>query len=124
MFAWPISSWMIALTTHAGLPADDTSLVPLGEHLKDGPVLAAVMKELGKRPKLEATALLLAKLDSSSDEVRAEAIRSLGLRESQPAREQLPLPRQGTTAPPNPPGLSHRRQGRRMVRRSRRRPSR
>jgi putative heme-binding domain-containing protein len=89
--ALPVANRLSALSAFtASLPSDDMdSLVAFGEQLEDGPVLAAVLKEFGNRPKLAATDLLLAKLGSSSAEARAAAIRSLGLRKSSAAREHV-----------------------------------
>ncbi|HUG70318.1 MAG TPA: PVC-type heme-binding CxxCH protein [Pirellulaceae bacterium] len=87
----PVSNRLTALSTLVeGLPADDVDeLLAFGRQLEDGLVLAAVLKEFGNRPQLDATDLLLAKLDSSSADVRTEAIRSLGLRRSSSAREHV-----------------------------------
>ena len=70
-------------------PGDGDDLVSFGSHLEDGPVLAAVLREIGSRPKLEATDLLLSELGSPSADVRSEAIRALGLRGSVEAREAV-----------------------------------
>ncbi|MBP87975.1 MAG: hypothetical protein CMJ64_14830 [Planctomycetaceae bacterium] len=74
----------------AELPSDDVdSLRSFGAKLEDGPVLASALRQLGNRPKLDASDLLLAKLGSSSADVRAAAIRSLGLRKSPVARDHV-----------------------------------
>ncbi|MDA1055610.1 MAG: HEAT repeat domain-containing protein [Planctomycetota bacterium] len=87
----PAANRLAALSAFvAGLPSDDAgSLVTFGTQLEEGPVLAAVLDELGNQTKLDANDLLLAKLGSSSAEVRAAAIQSLGLRKSSAARERI-----------------------------------
>jgi putative heme-binding domain-containing protein len=64
-------------------------LVELAGQLEDGPVLAAVLREFGARPKLDVDALLLKELDSAQAVVRAEAIRSLGRRGEAQARDRV-----------------------------------
>ena len=74
----------------ANLPSDDEdSLLVLAAQLEDGPVLATVLDEFGIRAKRDATALLLGKLSSTNAQVRAAAIRSLGLRKSSAGREHI-----------------------------------
>src|SRR5262249_17704693 len=52
-------------------------LTTLAGAVEDGPVLAEVLRQAGKRPGLNAVALLRAKLDSPDGDVRAAAIESL-----------------------------------------------
>ncbi len=72
----------------AQTPADvEPQLMELADGIEDGPVLAALIREYGRRPKLDVNDLLLSKLDSMQAVVRAEAIRALGIRgESQAQR--------------------------------------
>ncbi len=83
-------SRLAALSMLVAALADDAApLVPLATRLDDGPVLASVLREFGVRPGLVADDLLLQKLESASPIVRAEAIRSLGKRESRAAIDHV-----------------------------------
>ena len=64
-------------------------LLKIAQTMDDGPLLAAVLREFGTRPKLNADDVLLEKLKSPSSVVRAEAIRSLGKRNSKPALDHV-----------------------------------
>jgi putative membrane-bound dehydrogenase-like protein len=67
----------LALFT-AGL--DDTSeqrLIALARSLEDGPVLAEVLRQFGKRSRLKSSRLLLDNLGSTNPSVRAAAVESL-----------------------------------------------
>jgi len=66
-------------------------LLALAEALDDGPVLAEALRQLGKRPKLQASSLLLTKLSSTEATVRAAAIEALAARN----------PASGGLKPPN-----------------------
>jgi putative membrane-bound dehydrogenase-like protein len=59
----------------------DTSTEPrllgLAKGVEDGPLRAEIIRELGKRPKIDSRALLLARLDSTNAEVRASAVDAL-----------------------------------------------
>jgi putative membrane-bound dehydrogenase-like protein len=57
--------------------ASEPRLLELARALEDGAVLAAALRELGKRPRLKAATLLLDKLDSSAPAVRAAAVEAL-----------------------------------------------
>jgi putative membrane-bound dehydrogenase-like protein len=59
--------------------ASEPRLLELARALEDGPVLAAVVRELGKRPRLKASKLLLDKLNSSDPAVRAAAVDALAV---------------------------------------------
>ena len=61
-------------------PDTETRLLTVASGLEDGPVLAAVLDELGTRNNIESDALLLAKLDSQESSVRASAVRALTVR--------------------------------------------
>lgn len=59
---------------------DETSepqLLELADRLDEGPVLAQLLAEFGKRPKIDARHMLLRKLDSPQAGVRAAAVASL-----------------------------------------------
>jgi putative membrane-bound dehydrogenase-like protein len=73
---------IVALTKFSeGLDADsEKKLLAIVDTLPDGPVLAAAMDELGKRPGLDASSLLLARIESSNQDVRAAAVRTLTAR--------------------------------------------
>jgi putative membrane-bound dehydrogenase-like protein len=62
----------------SGLGKDEASpLLSLTKALEDGPVLCEVLSHLAKRPGVETTAVLLAKLDSRAAAVRAAALDAL-----------------------------------------------
>ena len=64
-----------------GLDAEaEGRLLQIASDLEDGPVLAAVLDELGTRTNIEGDSLLLAKLVSPESTVRAAAIRALTAR--------------------------------------------
>ncbi len=52
-------------------------LLEIAASLDEGPVLAEVLREFGRRPKLGGSQFLLARLDSRNDDVRAAAVASL-----------------------------------------------
>jgi putative membrane-bound dehydrogenase-like protein len=60
--------------------AAEKQLLELAEAVEDGPVLAAVLRHLGRRPRLEATTFLLARLQSPRAEVRAASLDALAAR--------------------------------------------
>ncbi|MCI0379244.1 MAG: c-type cytochrome, partial [Gemmataceae bacterium] len=64
-------------------------LLSLAEKLEDGPVLAVALEQLGQRPRLKSTPLLLAKLNSDVAAVRAAALRSLADLEVREADKSL-----------------------------------
>jgi len=67
-------------------------LIDLAGALEDGPVLAAVLLQTGKRPKLGAGSLLIGKVDSPSAEVRAATAEALAqLRDVGAGEAILPL---------------------------------
>jgi len=74
-----VSMLVNVLADHAG------ALLQLASNLDDGPVLASVLREFGRRPELAADNLLLQKLDSDKPVVRVEAIRSLAKRDNKVA---------------------------------------
>ena len=71
-------------------PEDGAELIELAGRLEDGPVLAALLRKFGDRPELDADQFLYQKLESAEPDVRAESIRSLGLREYPAARDWIP----------------------------------
>ena len=72
------------------LPAESVAeLAQLASDVEDGPVLAAILRDFGARPKLDVDSMLLKKLSSAAPEVRAESIRALGLRNTVAARDHL-----------------------------------
>jgi putative membrane-bound dehydrogenase-like protein len=75
----PPASRLAALALFAaGLDeASRDRLLALAGALEDGPVLAAAIHELGKRPKLPSAALLRVKLGSTEPAVRAAAVEAL-----------------------------------------------
>jgi putative heme-binding domain-containing protein len=84
------SNRLVALSILSTSLADDAVLlVGVAAALEDGPVLASVLRELGRRPELAADDLLLQKLESENPVVRAEAIRSLAKRESKTAVDHV-----------------------------------
>jgi putative membrane-bound dehydrogenase-like protein len=73
-----------------GLPTDDLhALIDISKQIEDGPVAAAVLTEFETRLQLDANGLLLARLDSPSAEVRAAAIRALGMRRASAAGDRV-----------------------------------
>jgi HEAT repeat protein len=67
-------------------------LIDLADALEDGPVLAAVLLQTGKRPKLGAGSLLIDKVGSPSAEVRAAAAEALAqVRDTGAGAAILPL---------------------------------
>jgi putative membrane-bound dehydrogenase-like protein len=67
-------------------------LLALAQALEDGPVLADVLRRVGKQPEPAATPVLLRKLNSPDAEVRAAAIDALGeLRAVEARAPVLPL---------------------------------
>ncbi len=58
----------------------ESRLLTSAEAIEDGPVLAALLAELGERPAATADSLLLSKLDSHEPVVRAAAIEALTVR--------------------------------------------
>lgn len=52
-------------------------LLDICERLEEGPVLVTVLHELGNRPTVDATPLLLSRLDSRNADIRTAAIESL-----------------------------------------------
>jgi len=74
----------------SGLDAGSESMLKdLATQLQDGAVLAAIVTELGHRPKIKADAWLLKKLASPQPAMRAAAIRALSDRQSQAAAQQV-----------------------------------
>ena len=57
--------------------ATEACLIDLAGELEDGPVLAALLEQTGKRTKLGVGPLLVRKLNSTSAEVRAAAVQAL-----------------------------------------------
>lgn len=64
-------------------------LVELAIKMDDDPVLAALLNELGQRPKAKVDEILMSKLDARVPSVRAAAVRSLGRRKYPPARRLM-----------------------------------
>jgi len=62
-------------------------LLTLAPALEDGPVLADVLRRIGKYPKLASAPVLMGKLSSPEAEVRAAAIEALGELRTAEARE-------------------------------------
>ena len=62
-------------------------LIELARKLEEGTVLATLLREFGHRPELDVDQLLCEKLESTAPDVRAESIRSLGLRKCAAARD-------------------------------------
>jgi putative membrane-bound dehydrogenase-like protein len=91
----PIPPRLAALTLFtAGLDAPrEKRLLELALKLDDGPVLAEALRQLGQRPRLQASALLLGKLRSADRTVRAaavEAVSTLDVSEAaEPVRQLL-----------------------------------
>jgi putative heme-binding domain-containing protein len=75
----PLPARLAALATWvAGLDgASEGRLLAVAGSIEDGPVLAEVLRQIGKRPKLRAGPLLLSKLDSPAAAVRAGALEAL-----------------------------------------------
>ncbi len=74
----------------AGLDgANERQLTELAQSIDDGPVLAAVLVELGKRANVDCNALLLSKLDSQVAVVRAAAMTALAARDAQDAMPRI-----------------------------------
>jgi putative membrane-bound dehydrogenase-like protein len=72
----------------AGLdPAGERLLLELAGSVEDGVVLAELLRSVGKRPRLDANALLLRKAGSPSAEVRAGAVEALAERQAAGAAE-------------------------------------
>jgi putative membrane-bound dehydrogenase-like protein len=69
--------------------ASERSLMELADRLEDGPVLAAVLDQAGKRAKLGAGQLLVRKLKSPSAEVRAAAVDALARLKSSGAGDSI-----------------------------------
>jgi putative membrane-bound dehydrogenase-like protein len=57
--------------------AGEKRLLDLAGSLEEGPVLAEALRQVGSRPRLQASRLLLGKLDSSNAAVRAAAVEAL-----------------------------------------------
>jgi putative membrane-bound dehydrogenase-like protein len=75
----------------AGMDTSTESLLAtLARQVEDGPVLAGILSELGKRSNISADELLVAKLDSREPSVRAAAIRALGQRSSTAVKATIP----------------------------------
>ncbi len=72
-----------------GLEANPEPFLTLAQTLEDGPVLADILRRLGKNPRLPAVPVLAAKLRSADAEVRAAAIEALGDLRAEEGREQL-----------------------------------
>lgn len=70
-------------------PSAPAALLALSEKLEDGPVLADVLRRIGKHPELLAVPSLLGKLRSQEPEVRTAALESLGELRASQARESL-----------------------------------
>jgi putative heme-binding domain-containing protein len=70
---------LVALTQMSGglEEASEPCLIDLADSLDDGPVLAAVLDQTGKRPRLAAGVMLRRKLSSPSVDVRAAAVRAM-----------------------------------------------
>jgi putative heme-binding domain-containing protein len=67
------------------------ALLKLAQTLEDGPVLAGVLKNLGKYPKLQAAPVLTPKVSSPDAEVRAAAIEALAEFRAPEGREPVVL---------------------------------
>jgi putative heme-binding domain-containing protein len=65
------------------------ALIALSEGLEDGPVLAEILRLIGKCPKLSGAPQLAAKLGSAKPEIRAAAIEALGDLRAMEGREPL-----------------------------------
>jgi putative membrane-bound dehydrogenase-like protein len=71
----------LALLTESLDKASEPRLLEVARGLEDGPVLAGVLRELGKRPRLAVDSLLLDKLSSSDPVVRAAALDAVAARQ-------------------------------------------
>ncbi len=78
-----------ALTMIVELEGSDR-LLAIGKSIEDGPVLAEVLRQLGRRPTQDVDDLLLAKLESKDKEVCASAIRALVMRKSSALAKRIP----------------------------------
>ncbi|MBI4664326.1 MAG: c-type cytochrome [Verrucomicrobia bacterium] len=74
-----LTNRLAALSLFAnGLDAtSENRLLELAGSIEDGPVLAAMLQHAAKRPKLQASSLLLAKLNSNEPAVRAASLEAL-----------------------------------------------
>ena len=73
-----------------GLNRDqERRLLNLAEATEDGPVLAAVLAEIGRRPRVSGDRLLLNKLDSQQPDVRSAALEALGRRKTAQASSRV-----------------------------------
>jgi putative heme-binding domain-containing protein len=75
----PTASRLMALAIYAaGLDeASEGGLLTLAGSLEDGPVLAEAIRQIGKRPTLNAASLLVEKLNSSEPQVRVAALETI-----------------------------------------------
>lgn len=64
-------------------------LLELAGALEDGPVLAEALRQLGKRPQIQASPLLLRKLSSAEPAVRAAAVDALAERQTTNASDSV-----------------------------------
>ena len=71
------------------LSDDDGPLLRLAAELDDGPVLASVLYEFGRRPGIAAKDLLIQKLDSEKPAVQVAAMRSLAQRKDTVAVDHI-----------------------------------
>jgi putative membrane-bound dehydrogenase-like protein len=69
---------LAALNLYATGLKDETQLLGLVGKLEDGPVLVDALRLLAKCPKLNSAPLVLAKLDSTDQAVRAAAVETVG----------------------------------------------
>jgi len=68
---------------------NEDQLIDLADATEDGPVLAAILVEIGSRPRVSGNRLLLNKLDSQKPEVRAAALEALGRRKVDGASSRI-----------------------------------
>jgi len=68
---------------------NEARLLNLANTIEDGPVLAALLTEIGRRPRVSGDRLLLDKLDSQQPDVRVAALDALGRRKTAGASSQV-----------------------------------
>jgi putative heme-binding domain-containing protein len=68
---------------------NERQLLELAKAVEDGPVLSALLEQLGKRPRVEAASLLMRKLHSPAGDVRAAALDALAERNEAKAKDAV-----------------------------------
>jgi putative membrane-bound dehydrogenase-like protein len=69
---------------------NENRLLDLAGKVEDGPVLAAVLETIGKRPRVPGNRLLIDSLSSASPDVRSSALQALGSRNVTEAGPHIP----------------------------------